>query len=320
MKRVARRCHVFELFPYRRSSTAAIAAAAFLVAKPVTAQQTPPPAQPPPGPSKIVAGIDEAVKALDHIPRLKKLSPQAKKALVEFIVGNTLFVLGHEMGHGVINEMNMPVLGREEDAADSFAITTAIKMNTKFSERVLEEQVKGLLFSTKRAKKEGDAPAFYDEHGLDPQRAYNIVCYMYGSNPEKYKQLAKDTKLPEERQESCIWDYKNVAWSWDEMLKPHLRKPDDPKVDIKINYQDSKKYAVQEEVLRQMGLFEALASHLADRYVWPKPFVMEARECGEANARWKGRTLTLCYELAGDFADLFLGYWKTVPRKYREAL
>ena len=160
MKRVARRCHVFELFPYRRSSTAAIAAAAFLVAKPVTAQQTPPPAQPPPGPSKIVAGIDEAVKALDHIPRLKKLSPQAKKALVEFIVGNTLFVLGHEMGHGVINEMNMPVLGREEDAADSFAITTAIKMNTKFSERVLEEQVKGLLFSTKRAKKEGEAPAF----------------------------------------------------------------------------------------------------------------------------------------------------------------
>ena len=27
------------------------------------------------------------------------------------------------------------------------------------------------------------------EHGLDPQRAYTIVCYMYGSNPEKYKGL-----------------------------------------------------------------------------------------------------------------------------------
>ena len=308
----------YRMTSYRRHLAGAMAAATRMVTVPATAQQTPPPAQPPAGASRIVAGIDEAVKALDTIPRLKKLSPQAKKALVEFLIGNTLFVLSHEMGHGVINEMNLPVLGREEDAADSFAITTAINMNTKFSERVLEEQIKGLLFSTKQAKKEGDTPAFYDEHGLDPQRAYNIVCYMYGSNPEKYKQLAKDTKLPEERQESCIWDYKNVAWSWDEMLKPHLRKPDQPKADIKITYEDSKKYAVQEQVLRHMGLFEALATHLADRYAWPKPFVMEARECGEANARWKGRVLTLCYELAGDFADLFLGYWKTLPRKYRD--
>jgi len=102
------------------------------------------------------------------------------------------------------------------------------------------------------------------------------------------------------------------------MLKSHLRAPDQPKVDIKITYEDSKKYKVQEQVLRHMGLFEALAAHLADRYAWPKPFVMEARECGEANARWRARTLTLCYELAGDFADLFLGYWKTLPRKYRD--
>ncbi|MEJ0075637.1 MAG: DUF4344 domain-containing metallopeptidase [Alphaproteobacteria bacterium] len=306
---------------YRTNLAGAMAVAALMINVPAaSAQPTSPPAQPAAGGSQILAGIDDAVKALDGIPRFKKLSPQMKRQLVEFIIGNTLFVLSHEMGHGVINEMNMPVLGREEDAADSFAITTAIRMNTKFSERVLEEQIKGLLFSTKQAKKEGDAPAFYDEHGLDPQRAYNIVCYMYGSDPKKYKQLAKDSKLPEERQESCVWDYKNVAWSWDEMLKPHLRKPDQPKVDIKINYVDSKKYAVQQQVLRHTGLFEALAAHLADRYAWPNPFVMEARECGEANARWRQRTLTLCYELAGDFADLFQGYWKTLPKRYREGL
>jgi hypothetical protein len=275
--------------------------------------------QPPQGASQTVGAIDEAVKDLDNIPRFKKLSPQVKKAVVEFIIGNTLFVLAHEVGHGVINEMDLPVLGREEDAADSFAIATAIKMNTKFSERVLEEQIKGLLFSTKRDKKEGEAPAFYDEHGLDPQRAYNIVCYMYGSNPEKYKQLATDTKLPKERQDTCVVDYKNMAWSWDEMLKPHLRAPDQPKVDITITYHDTKKYAVQKQVLQHMGLLEALAAHLADRYAWPKPFAIEARECGDANARWNQRVLTLCYELAGDFADLFQGYWKTLPRKYREA-
>ena len=134
------------------------------------------------------------------MPRLKKLSPQTKKQLVEFVVGNTLFVMAHELGHGLINEMNMPVLGREEDAADSFAVVTALKMSSGFSERVLIEAAKGWVLASKRDKKQGNALAFYDEHGLDLQRAYNVVCFMVGSDPEKYKTLAADTKLPEERQ------------------------------------------------------------------------------------------------------------------------
>jgi hypothetical protein len=31
---------------------------------------------------------------------------------------------------------------------------------------------------------------------------------MVGSDPEKFKTLAADTKLPEERQTSCVRDYK----------------------------------------------------------------------------------------------------------------
>jgi hypothetical protein len=276
-------------------------------------------AQPSDPEARIRAATDEAVKALDKSPRLKKMSQQAKKQLVEFVIGNTLFVLAHEMGHGLINQMNMPVLGREEDAADSFAIVTALKMGSGFSERVLIAAATGQVLSNKRDKKKGEALAFYDEHGLDLQRAYNIVCYMVGSDPEKYKGLAKDTKLPEERQDSCVWDWKNTAWSWDEMLKPHLRSADQPKVAIKIEYEENEKYAVQAQVLRQMGLLEALAAHFADRYVWPKPWSIEARSCGEANARWKTPTLTLCYELANEFIELFLGYSKTLPRKYQAA-
>ena len=150
---------------------------------------------------------------------------------MEFVIGNTLFVMAHEMGHGLINEMNMPVLGREEDAADSFAVVTALKMASVFTERVLIEAAKGWVLASKRDKKQGNALAFYDEHGLDLQRAYNVVCFMVGSDPEKYKALAADTKLPEYRQTGCVYEWKNTAWSWDEMLKPHLRSADKPKVD-----------------------------------------------------------------------------------------
>jgi hypothetical protein len=299
---------------YRGHLTGAMAVAALILNVPTAAT-----AQPTQQQSQIVSRIDEAVKALDSVPRLKKLSPQAKRQLVEFVVGNTLFVMAHELGHGLINEMNMPVLGREEDAADSFAIVTALNMRSRLSERVLIEAAKGLVLSSKRDKKQGNALEFYDEHGLNLQRAYNVVCFMFGSDPEKYKTLAADTKLPEERQAACPYEWKNMAWSWEEMLKKHLRAADQPKVAIKVEYEENKKYAIQASILRQMGLLEAIAAHTADRYAWPKPFTIEARSCGEANATWKTRTLTLCYELANEFIELFLGYSRTLPRKYQTA-
>jgi hypothetical protein len=103
------------------------------------------------------------------------------------------------------------------------------------------------------------------------------------------------------------------------MLKKNLRAADQPKVDVTITYEDNKKYAVQEKILRDMGLFETLAAHLADRYAWPKPFKMEAKACGMANARWGQRVLTLCYELASEFIELYQDYSKTLPKSYRTA-
>jgi Putative metallopeptidase len=301
---------------HRGSLIGAIAAAALIVTMPAASAQPAATAQPATPAAKLAAAIDEAVKGLDSVPRLKKLSPEKKKQLVEFVIGNTLFVLTHEMGHGLINEMQMPVLGREEDAADSFAIVTALKMGTAISERVLIEAAKGQVFSSKRDKKEGNPLAFYDEHGLDLQRAYNIVCFMVGSNPEKYTQLAKDTKLPEYRQKGCKYEWENTEWSWDEMLKKHLRG-DKPKLDVKVTYEENKKFAVQEHILREIGLLEAIVAHATDRYAWPNPWSVEAKSCGDANASWRSRKLTLCYELAGYFTELFLGFEKTVPKKYR---
>ena len=299
--------------PYRRHLTGAMTVAALIVHVPTAT------AQPTQAQSKTVSGIDEAVKALDSEPRLKKLSREKKKELVEFVFGNTLFVMTHELGHGLINEMNMPVLGREEDAADSFAIVTALKIGSAYSERELIEAGKGLVLSFNRDKKQGEALAYYDEHGLDLQRAYNVVCFMVGSDPEKYKKLAVDTKLPEYRQKGCVYEWKNAAWAWDELLKKHLRPADQPKVEVKVQYEENKKYAAQVQVLRHTGLLESIAAHSADRYAWPNPFTVEARSCGEPNARWRQRTLTLCYELADYFIELFVGYSKTLPPKLRAA-
>jgi hypothetical protein len=43
------------------------------------------------------------------------------------------------------------------------------------------------------------------------------------------------------------------------------------------------------------------------RYVWPSPFTLEMQSCGRPGSYWddEARKVTLCYELAFDFAELY---------------
>jgi hypothetical protein len=57
-------------------------------------------------------------------------------------------------------------------------------------------------------------------------------------------------------------------------------------------------------------LLKTVAARMADAYTWPAPFAIELQGCGYPNAQWlaKARKLSLCYELAADFADIYPGY------------
>ena len=112
--------------------------------------------------------------------------------------------------------------------------------------------------------------------------------------------------------------WKKTAWSWEELLKPHLRSADQPKVAIKVEYQETENYAIHARILRHMGLLEAFAEQVADHYAWPNPLTFVARSCGMANARWRQQVLTFCYELANEFIELYLGYSKLLPAKERD--
>jgi hypothetical protein len=55
---------------------------------------------------------------------------------------------------------------------------------------VLIEAAEGWFMADRRDQKMGDKVAYYDEHGLNQQRAYQIVCLMVGSDDEEFKDLA----------------------------------------------------------------------------------------------------------------------------------
>ena len=261
---------------------------------------------------KFQARIDGAALALrDSNPQMKSLSPKYIQGLAEFVTGNMLFVLLHEMAHASITQMGLPVLGRMEDAADTYAALRLIRVGSDFSHRVLTQAAEGWFMADRRDQKTGDKVEFYDEHGLNQQRAYQIVCLMVGSDDEKFKDLAKETKLPEERQDSCAGDFSNAAYSWDLLLKPFRRAPDQPKTKIDVVYGPAEGRAANaRQVALSIRLLETVAEHASDEYAWPVPFTLEMQSCGYPNARWDLAThkLIVCYELANEFADLYRGY------------
>ena len=52
-----------------------------------------------------------------------------------------------------------------------------------------------------------DALAYADEHSLDPQRFFSIVCTVTGSDPEAYAEIVSNGYLPETRAQRCQGEY-----------------------------------------------------------------------------------------------------------------
>jgi hypothetical protein len=117
-----------------------------------------------------------------------------------------LFVGFHEMGHALTDLFHLPMLGRAEDAADSFATIALLNAGSEFSINVLVQAARGLFLSDRRDRKQREELDFSDVHGLDRQRAYQIICLMIGSDQERFGELADWVRMPRERKRTCAND------------------------------------------------------------------------------------------------------------------
>ena len=237
-----------------------------------------------------------------------KASPQNPRDKADFVIGNMLFVGFHEMGHALTDLFHLPMLGRAEDAADSFATIALLNAGSEFSINVLVQAARGLFLSDRRDRKQGEELDFSDVHGLDRQRAYQIICLMVGSDQEHFRELADWVRMPRDRQRTCVNDYEDAKYAWHSLLESHRHADGEPTANIEIAYEagqgNLERYA---RSFRSVALLEALSDYASSHYALPRPIKMVMASCGNANAAWvsAANTETLCYELAGDFFDLY---------------
>ena len=132
-----------------------------------------------------------------------------------FVTSNLISVFYHELGHAVIDTMQVPIFGQEEDAADVFSILLIDEIFEPESANIIAYDA---AFGF-HAEAQENTPAFWDVHGPDEQRYYNLVCIFYGANPDLREELAQELGLPEERAISCPEEYELAIDSWGGVLQ-----------------------------------------------------------------------------------------------------
>jgi hypothetical protein len=136
------------------------------------------------------------------------------------VIGPFGFIVLHESAHAVFELLKVPVLGREEDAADQVAIFGVLRIGGDFAERML--RAAAFMYdqdARARTVSEGD---FADVHGLDRQRYYNVLCLAWGSDPKRYAFAKTLGRLPDERAEACAEEFAQVRYAVETLIRKNV--------------------------------------------------------------------------------------------------
>jgi putative metallopeptidase DUF4344 len=170
---------------------------------------------------------DNVIVCYEYLDSLLKAAPDEGKSegltRHDALLGMTVDVFLHETGHGVFDMLQIPFLGREEDAADQFS--TYIQL--QFAKDDARRLIQGVAFLGKQqAAQELAGPPqareFADVHGTPAQRYFTVLCMAYGSDPELFADAISQGHLPQTRAKNCRYEYRRFALGFHELITPYL--------------------------------------------------------------------------------------------------
>lgn len=135
---------------------------------------------------------------------------------VQAMVYANEFVVAHELGHALVDQLELPITGKEEDAVDGFAAYLLANTEGFGARSALSASI--LFAGLAHTPSDED---YADEHSLSQQRVYQFLCWIYGSDRKTFKGLVGDGGLPAVRAARCEAEWRQLNRSWSFLLKPH---------------------------------------------------------------------------------------------------
>lgn len=145
-----------------------------------------------------------------------------RDSIQNVVTGALVFIVFHELDHAIIDIERLPVLGREEDAADMLS-TYLILQEPALADRGVAG---GIFFFSKPAS---SIPGFFSqhslsaEHALNPQRAANLACAAYGKDPQRFAWAMHAARVSTQRANRCASEYAHLDRSVRDLLHKVIR-------------------------------------------------------------------------------------------------
>ena len=195
----------------------------------------------------------------------------------EFVRTNLVSTFYHELAHALIDIMDLPVYGQEEDAADVFSVVVIERLfDDEAALNINSGGAMGFKVDADNRMGKGREWDWADEHGPDMQRYYNIVCLTFGKAPDKRGNFVEEMGLPEDRAEVCSAEFELAKRSW----WPVIKRLEGARTGESIRFRQSARTALQE---RAAKVIEAEVRLVNEKFHLPRHLRVTVKRCGRGS-------------------------------------
>ena len=139
-----------------------------------------------------------------------KVSKFAEDVLVHVVL--------HEIGHGLVREFDLPILGNEETLADAFATHFLVTRMPDRATDVLQARVTSLMIEAGEVAR--DEWTVKGEHNSDARRAFQIAALAIAHDYQKYASVGKAAGMDEDDIRRARDYATEIHRSWRRILQP----------------------------------------------------------------------------------------------------
>jgi hypothetical protein len=200
----------------------------------------------------------------------------------------TLHVVLHELGHAIIREFDIPVLGNEETAADAFATYYLVTHMPDRAASVLTARVTSLMVEAAQTP-EVD---WSGEHEDDARRAFQIAALAVAADPLKYKAVAEVVKMSEVDIREARDYGGEIHRSWRRVLAPLMMPHGEASREARVLYDPQ--IAFLDRVCSPPDGLASEIDSIIRRFDWHSQVTVQFVD-GDGGAGWNrsGRTITV---------------------------
>jgi hypothetical protein len=231
----------------------------------------------------------------------------AREAL--FVEANVEFILLHELAHVLIVDLEVPIVGPEENAADYIATIVLMSgedprdaSRAERARQLVAAAASGFAAEWTTTRPPVAELPFWDSHALNIQRFFQIACLLYGSSPSTLPSLPQRAGMPAARAAQCPREYARASRAVEWLVSVYGRGGRSAETLIHIDYGEPPPSQVSLQLLRHLRegrVLETVVERFERLFVLPEPLTIALRRCRRANALWneESRTVTICVEL-----------------------